>query len=526
LLRKTPGNIVVTHSSTPPLPFQGRGRGWVDISKTLLLLLLVVLFTACKKNLTDLNVNPNDPLTTDPNYLFRYALQQGMGNYNSDVTVHQWTIDNWMMFMAARGGPEPGKEYIMPSGKDDLWNEQYANALSNTQAIINLTDDDPGSVNMVAAAMIWKVYLFQRITDLWGDVPYSEALKGISELNLSPTYDPQKDIYDNMLETLKSAAGKFDAAKPFFDPEADLVYQGDMNKWIALANSLRLRIATRLNKTDFAKYKEVVQELVGKPMITSNEGSAVFPYNSMSRSPLWETMFRGESVVQNNPSKFLADLLVNTGDPRVKLLLQKAPLSILPIFPPYNGVPNLVADNDPVWNNYNKDGDWGDISRIGLWFLRDETPGIIMNYSEVCFLKAEAALNGLWQGDASELMKEGIRADIAFYQLHGGNEYALPEQEINDYLASLPAADPEQVITQKWISFAFRNGYEAWSDYRRTGYPVLLDYYGNPINATLVPVRMIYPYREYTLNREKYNEAVARQGPDSEFTKIWWDREE
>jgi hypothetical protein len=486
----------------------------------------VVLSTACKKNLTELNINPNDPLTTDPNYLFRYALQQGMGNYNSDVTVHQWTIDNWMMFMAARGGPEPGEEYIMPSGKDDLWNEQYSRALNNTQAIINLTGDDPGSVNMVAAAMIWKVYLFQRITDLWGDVPYSEALKGISELNLSPAYDPQKDIYEDMLGTLKSAAGKFDTAKPFFNPEADLVYQGDINKWIAFANSLRLRVATRLNRVDFAKYREGLQELSNKPMISSNEGSAIFPYNSMSRSPLWETMFRGESVVQNNPSKFLAGLLVNTGDPRVKLLLQKAPLSILPIFPPYNGVPNLVPDNDPVWNNYNKDGDWGDISRIGLWFLRDETPGIIMSYAEVCFLQAEAALNGLWPGDANELLKAGIRADIGFYRLYGGNEYAIPEQEVNNYLASLQLADLEQVITQKWISFAFRNGYEAWSDYRRTGYPVLLDYYGNPVNTTLVPVRMTYPYREYTLNREKYNEAVARQGADDAFTHVWWDREE
>ncbi|MEI7981084.1 MAG: SusD/RagB family nutrient-binding outer membrane lipoprotein [Bacteroidota bacterium] len=489
-----------------------------------LLLFLLVLFTGCKKNLTELNVNPNDPLTTDPNYLFRYALQQGMGNYNSDVTVQQWSIENWIMYMAARGGPEPGKEYILPSGKDDLWNEQYANALANTQAIINLVGDDPESVNMVAAAMIWKVYLFQRITDLWGDVPYSESLKGISELNLSPAYDSQKDIYYDMLATLKTAAALFNDKKKFFDPGADLFYQGSMILWIKLANSLRLRLATHLNKADYPKYQQVLQELTGQPLISSNLESAIFPYNGMVKNHLYETMFRGESVIQNNPSKFLADLLVSTNDPRVSLILEKAPLSFLPIFPPYNGVPNLLLNTNPLWSNYNRDGDWGEVSRVGNWFLRNETPGVVMEYAEVCFLKAEAALNGLWPGNAGDLMKEGVRADIAFYELYGGSAYALPQEKVDQYLAALPTINLESVITQKWISNVFENGYESWADYRRTGYPVLREYYGNPIDASLMPVRMTWPYREYTLNQAHYNEAVVRQGANNQFTHVWWNR--
>jgi hypothetical protein len=493
------------------------------VLKICFFIFLIVLVAGCKKDLTELNVNPNDPLTTNPNYLFRYVLQQGVGNYNSDVTVEQWTIENWIMYMAARGGPEPGKEYIMPSGKDALWNEQYSNALSNTQAIIDLVGNDPESVNLVAGAMIWKVYLFHRVTDLWGEVPFSEALKGITELNLSPGYDPQKNIYYDMLRELKTAVELFESSKPFFETDADLIYQGDMNKWIAFANSLRLRLATHINQVDFVKYQEVLEELDGQPMIQANTGSAVFPFNSMFKNPLYETMFRGESVVQNNPSKFLADLLVNTGDPRVGLILEKAPLSFLPIFPPYNGVPNLLLNNDPLWSNYNRDGDWGEVSRIGNWFLRNETPGVIMDYAEVCFLRAEAVLKGLWPGNASDLVKEGIRADIAFYELHGGSAYALPQDKIDDYLASLPPANLESVITQKWISFVFENGYEAWTEYRRTGYPVLREFYGNPINPAEVPVRMTWPYREYTLNRTNYNKAVARQGPDSEFTHVWWD---
>ena len=486
------------------------------------ILMVLLLGSGCKKNLTELNVNPNDPLTTNPGYLLRYALQQGMGNYNSDVTVQQWSVENWVMFMASRGGPEPGKEYIMPSGKDALWTEQYSQALSNTQAIINLIGDDPERVNLLAVAQIWKVYLFQRITDLWGDMPYSEALEGITELNFTPVYDPQQQIYMDMLSSLKSAVALFDLQKPFYQPDADLIYQGDINHWIAFANSLRLRLATHINVVDPETYRSELQDLASKPLISSNGESAIFPYNSVVKTPLYETMYRGESVVQNNPSKFLCDLLVQSNDPRTRLILEKAPLSFLPVFPPYNGVPNLVPDNDPVWNNYNKDGDWGDISRIGSWYLRDATPGVIMSYAEVCFLKAEGALRGAFPGDADALMKEGIRADIEFYRDFGTDGYAIGSDTVETYLAALPPTDLEAIITQKWISFVFENGYEAWGDYRRTGYPVLLHYDGSPVDRSSVPARLTYPYREYTLNQANYNAAIANQGPDNEWTRVWW----
>jgi len=488
-------------------------------------LLLAGLFTGCKKDLAELNVNPNQPSSTDPNYLFRYALQQGMGNYNSDVTLEQWGLMNWMMFMAPRGGMEPGKEYVIPSGKDDFWREQYSNALSNTQVILDMAQDDPDMINMKAAAIIWKINLFHKLTDLWGDIPYSDALKGITELNYSPVYDNQETIYGIMLGELKLSVESFDPEKKFFDTDADLIYQGDINNWIAFGNSLRLRLATRINKADYPMYEAVVSELVDQPMINENPESALFPYNSVVKNHLYETMFRGESVVQNNPSKFMVDLLVNSDDPRLPVLCEKAPLSFLPIFPEYNGVPNLVPNNDPIWDNYNPDGDWGDISRIGNWFLRNETPGVILSYAGVCFLKAEAALNGLWPESADDLVKQGVRANMEFYGEHGEEDHQIPEEKIEAYLNDLPETSLELIITQKWISFVFENGYEAYAEYRRTGYPVLTDYYNQPINDAVFPVRMIYPYSEFTLNRENYNKAIEDQGPDNEYTRVWWDAE-
>jgi len=486
-------------------------------------LVISVLFTACKKDLAELNVNPNEPSTTDPNYLFRYALQQGTGNYNSDVNLEQWGLMNWTMFMASRGGLEPGKEYVIPSGKDDFWREQYSSALSNSQMIIDMAADDPEMTNMKAAAIIWKINLSYKLTDLWGDIPYSDALNGISELNYAPVYDSQEAIYHSMLDDLKLAVESFDNGKMFFENDADLIYKGNMGDWIAFGNSLRLKLATRINGADYSTYEKVINELLDQPMISENPQSALFPYNSVVKNHLYETMFRGESVIQNNPSKFMVDLLLDFEDPRLPVFCEKAPLSFLPIFDDYNGVPNLVPNNDPIWETYNPDGDWGDISRIGNWFLRNETPGVIMSYAEVCFLKAEAALLGLWSESYDELVKEGIRANMEFYGEYGEEDHMIPEGDIEEYLNNLPETNLEQIITQKWITFVFENGYEAYAEYRRTGYPVLKDYYGQPINDAVFPLRMIYPYSEFTLNRENYNKAIAGQGPDNEFTKLWWD---
>jgi hypothetical protein len=234
-------------------------------------------------------------------------------------------------------------------------------------------------------------------------------------------------------------------------------------------------------------------------------------------------MSRGEAIVQNNPSKFMVDMLVNSNDPRIPVFLEKAPLSFLPIYPEYNGAPNLLPASDPIWNSYNPDGDWGDISRIGNWFLRNETPGVIMSYSEVCFLLAEAALSGSWSGSPKDFVEEGIRANIQFFNDFGDGEFIISDEETDIYIESLSETTLEQIITQKWITFIYEMGYEAYNEYRRTGYPKLTDYHGNPIDQTIFPVRLIYPYSEYTLNRDHYNEAVNAQGPDNEFTKVWWD---
>lgn len=481
-----------------------------------------LFISSCKKDLTELNVNPNEPISTDLNYLFRYAQKEGISSYNSNVNLEQWSLMNWMMYMASRGGVEAGREYIVPTGKDAFWTEQYATALVNTHQILLLTKDSSELSNMYAAATIWKIFLFHRITDLWGDIPYSDALKAATELNYAPRYDKQQEVYYSMLDGLKNAESTLSPDKMFFNPSADIIGKGNIDFWKRFANSLRLRLATRIKNRNFARYQQEMNDLSTRILITSNVESILFPYNSERKHPVFEAYFTQQAIVQNNPSKFFVDMLVNSNDPRVKVFLEKSPMSILPWIPPYKGVPNLVLTSDPIWSQYNSDGNWGDISRIGQWFLRNQTPGIIISYAEVCFLKAEAALEGAWTGSAQSFFEDGIRANMLFYEQFGDTAQHISDAQILAYQQSLPSLSLEQIITQKWISFAFSNGYESYAEYRRTGFPVLKKMDNSNIDYAIFPKRITYPNFESTLNRSNYLEAVANQGQDNEFTKLWW----
>lgn len=499
----------------------------------LLTMSLVVLFTSCLKDITDLNTDPNNPTTVDPQLLFKFAVKRGMGSYLTQSHLEYNGLQQWTMYMATRGGVEPGNEYPSPAGGDGFWNESYIDAMNNAQVIIRQATDNPEMVNMKAAATIWKTQLMLRVTDLWGDVPYSKALLGNPDLEFTPEYDLQEEIYQAMNNDLLLAAASFDNTKPFFNEDSDLVYGGDMENWKRFANALRLRIAIRISSVDPELSRSITSDLAELPLIESNDQIASFQFNSVFNKPLFEagSIRYQEGSAYINPGKFLVDLLVGTSDPRISFILEKTALSATyPFIPEYRGVPNLLAYNSEIWDGYNLDaqlgdplGSWGDVSRIGLWYMNSERPFPVFSYSEVCFLKAEAALNGMWPGDAMDYFKQGIRSHMEYINQYTEAENTISEFEILNYLNSFDEVTLEAIIMQKYLLFVYENVFEAYADYRRTGFPVLTDYDGNAINQETFPRRLIYPYSEFTYNRENYQKAVNIQGPDNSSTRMWWD---
>ncbi len=324
-----------------------------------------------------------------------------------------------------------------------------------------------------------------------GDAPYSEALSGNPNLEFTPVYDQQEKIYAQLFEDLATAEAAFDEGMPFYNASSDLLFGGDVNKWKRFANALRFRLAMRVSAANPSLSQQQLEDINPEILINEELQTAAFQFNSVFNKPLYEAAViryqEGEQYI--NPSKFLTDLLVNSNDPRIKYILNKTSLSdAFPFIQSYRGgVPNLLPYNSEIWDNYNLDaqlgdplGKWGgDVSRIGNWYLNNDRPLPLFSYAEMCFLKAEAALNGSWSGDPLELLKEGVRASMEVMNMWSENPQ-ISEIEINNYLNQLQIADLETIITQKYIHFTYENVFEAYADYRRTGFPVLLDYNANP----------------------------------------------
>lgn len=497
-------------------------------------LIVSLLFqVSCVKDLAELNIDPNNSTEVQPELLFKFSIKRGMGDYLTSSHLEYTGIQQWMMYMATRGGVEPGNEYPSPAGGDGFWNSSYIDAMNNAQVIIRNAEGNPEMDNLKAAAVIWKTFHMQRITDLWGDVPYSGALNGNPELEFYPSYDLQEDIYTIMLNDLELAVNLFDASKDFYSADTDLLFEGDMDGWIRFANSLRLRMAIRISVVDPELARTVIDEIKDLPMIASNDQIADFQYNSVYNKPLFEagSIRYGEGAQYMNPSKFLADILVENEDPRISFILNKTTLSeTFPFVDEYRGVPNLLAYNSEEWDNYNLDADlgdplgqWGDVSRIGDWYLNNDRPFPLTSYAELCYLKAEAVLGGFLNGDAQDYYEEGIRSHMEYINDYSGEYLPIGELEMNNYINTMGEVDLEKIITQKWLLFVYENVFEAYADYRRTGFPQLLDYYEETIDIDAFPKRLRYPYSEYTLNRDNYFNAIEVQGPDTDQTHIWWD---
>ncbi len=477
----------------------------------------LLISTACKKNMDELNINPNAPVTVNPDYLFTFSVVKGQGSYITNANLHYWLLMNWDMYFANLGGVDVGKEYDSNDGKDAFWNEEYTQALINAREVQRLTVQDPYLINKNAIARIWEAYLFSKITDLFGDIPYSQALQGAEILNFTPAYDRQQTIYKNLLKAIKSASNDLDPTKALFPGTVDPIYNGSIIKWKQFANSLRLRLALRMSAADPSSAQAEIALLQGVSFIAANSESAIFPYNGEIRNPLYDLVNSGQSGGRTYPSKFLIDLLKTTNDPRLKVFAQYTVESTIIGIPDYDGVPNLVPSGSSIWNNYNSDG--SDVSKIGTWFLKQDAPGVIMSYAEVCFLKSEAALKGWYNGNAQQYYVDGITANMQSYTGAG-----ISTSQLNTYLLLLPSVSLENIITQKWISFTYQNGFEAYNEYRRTGFPVLKEYSGNSINASAFPNRLTYTANEVLLNSVNYYNALSHQGPDNASTKVWWDQ--
>jgi hypothetical protein len=392
----------------------------------------------------------------------------------------------------------------------------YAGDLINIAEVIRLTGNDPALKNQQAVARIWKVWQFHQLTDIFGDVPYSQALLDVTEVINQPVYDSQESIYTDMLKELKEAAAQLTAEPSLASfGAADILFNGNAERWVRFANSLRLRLAIRVRYANEALAAQHISDLAGKPMIETNAQAAKLRtidgaevtnrnplYNSFVNSsgyPLWV----GLTVTQN---------LLERDDPRLEKYADPANDGVSG----YKGRPMCLFNEEKL--------PYSEASTAYLdYFFRTAVYDItVMNAAEVYFLRAEAALAGLSAENAQAMYEKGIELSMQQYSVDAG--------DITDYLdgeyGTLVGTEEEklrEIIIQKYLA-NFWLGAESWAEYRRTGYPEI--WTGSDLGSTngRIPRRGTYPQSEYTLNETNVRAAVSKlEGGDLMTSKIWWD---
>jgi hypothetical protein len=341
-------------------------------------LVLALGASACDSGLTEINENPNDPEVVPADNVFANGIASGVGrafgaNFNMTLTAL------WAQHMAKIQYIDEDRYDLRDQAVNAHWTGFYSVPLQDFQDVVN-SGADNNRPNVEAQGLVMRSWLFQIMTDVWGDIPYSEALRGTGEARIvTPKYDTQEQVYNGILADLKRANDIIGAGAAIND--GDLIYDGDMPSWKKFANSLRLRAAMRLSQVNPTLARTEAAAAIAAGVFTSNADNAVLNYtpSAPSQSPLYLNQIGfGGSRDDHGISATMVNTLKALNDPRLPVYAQPAPVD-----KQYRGAMNGPSDaNAPVLNT---------ISRLGTYFLRADWPAPLMTYAEVLFLRAEAA---------------------------------------------------------------------------------------------------------------------------------------
>jgi len=479
--------------------------------------------TACRTDLTSLNTNPNSPTVAPAGPLFTNAVEVTLARFNNSFQTLSMT-SLYAQHIAQVQYVEEDRGRLRPEVIDALFTGVYTNELEDFQKVINQGDAD-NAPNTSGPARVMQSWVYQNVTDLWGDVPYSEALQADVGGTLKPKYDAQKDIYYGLLKTLTDASTSMKAGTSALG-SADPIYKGNVANWIKFSNSLRARLAMRLTKADPAKAAAELTAAFAAPggVISSNAETAklAWPGDGTFDNP-WASNFATRD--DHRVSKTLLDTMTALNDPRVKVFAQPTKADPTKYVGLQNGLDNVSVT--PFFNTTSRPGAifYPGATSYGTFGTSagKANPSYILTYAEVEFLKAEAAERGLGgQTGAAAHYNAGVTASILQW---GGTQ-----AEADAYLARpgvayvAGATGLHQIGLQKWISL-FSQGSEAWSNWRRTGDPASIKV-GPKVypELTAIPRRIPYSGKEQTVNKASLDEAISRQGADTYLTRVWWDK--
>ena len=501
------------------------------MKKILITFLALGVLDSCEfdKGFEEMNVNPNSAaqvgvatkitkLQTDISGS-RYENWRNSLIYSSTIVQHH-AENNWWA----------GDTY---NRNDDWsfaqWNQAYGGMVKGVQDIIAQLESEGDSGTHMGMARIMRVFIFHRITDLYGDCPYSEAGQGYINGILTPKYDSQQDIYMDMLKELEEAVAQISGDGAL--GSADVIYGGSAVHWKAFGNSMMLRLAMRLTQVDAGTAQAWAVKAIGGGTMTSNDHMASVKHGDGSSG---RKNGHGEVFDVDQGSRISTSFMSRmNGDPRkTRLFMRNADKN--------QDAANLIGMKNGLKNEPYTDLDGNDIPAAGdttvyamaATELQSITaPMVLQTYAEVEFLKAEAAIRGWISTSDKDHYEAGVTAGMQMLEgIYGTTP--ISGAEISTFLAGDGAYKSggsvgerwEQVMDQYFIA-TYLNEYEAYANWRRSGFPnITATRHPGSYTAGQFMVRMIYPTAESGSNAANYAAAVANQGADSYTTPLWWDK--
>lgn len=485
--------------------------------KTLCMGLLIVA-TSCD-DLTSVNNNPKAYQSgTVPEGAFFANATRNV----TDAVVYGFSFKLWAQ-QFAETTYFTTSNYTLTDPGNGFWVTLYRDVLTDYKEARKILMENPSvypgvDQNKLAMIQIMEVYAYATLVDTFGDIPYADAIdtslkaEALDPDNTTPAYDDATAIYEDLFTKLNNAIAALEpevenggGASAFGD--SDIIYHDDVEAWIKLANSLKLRMAMTISDVNPTKAKQLVESIDEDDLFTSSADNAELAYlaTTPNTNPIWV------GLIQSGRQDYVAS---NT-----MVDLMQTPDAVDPRLAEYY----TVDENDAYsGGKYGAGNSFATFSKAGAKVTSTTWPGILLDYVEVEFLLAEAAVKGFTvSGTVESHYNSGILASIDYWGGDAGAATTYLADPDVAFATAMGSTDLEKVITQKYIAM-FNRGFEGWVDYRRFDYPSL-NVPPNPGGP--FPIRYSYPNAEQTSNNQNYTAAASAIGGDLLTTKIFWDVE-
>lgn len=477
----------------------------------LYIVLLTVIFVGCDDRLEELNTDQKNPAAVAAESLFARATREAVDNIVS-MSVNDNPFRLYSQMWAQTTYPDES-QYTITAREISLgiWTNQYRDVLidlKDARQIIatELAEGTSGNSdanlgNRMAIIDILMGYTYITMVDIFGDIPYTEAL---DPANLNPVYDDAATIYTSVAGNLTTASTTLlaNTAEGGFG-SSDLVYGGDAAAWARFANSIKLRMAMKLASTNSATSVTWANEAMTAGVITTNAQNFAMTYQTSSpnTSPVHEDLVlsgRADFIAANT----VVDMMNTYNDPRRSVYFRE----------------NLGAGvfDGGIYGDANA---YANFTQIGDILHQPTTPGVLYNAAETHFLMAEMVERGGYSvtGTAETHYNAGITASFDQWGATIGTYLTEPTVAYTTATGTWQ----QKIGTQLWLAL-YNQGLEGWSTWRRMGYPA----FNAPPTMTVadIPVRMTYPLRELTLNGDSYSAAASKIGGDLVTTRVFWNQ--